>query len=88
MTLLPADGAFNPSIQETEACRSLSSRSALSTEKVPKQPSLVSEGNHQNQEAGEDVIEQEGHVAVPASRTRQLWSPSSRFRVKNRRKGL
>jgi hypothetical protein len=35
--------SLDPSIQETEACRSLSSRSGT-TEQVPRQPSLGSEG--------------------------------------------
>ena len=37
---------FNLSIQETEVCRSLSSRPTWSTKQVSEQPSLGSEGNH------------------------------------------
>ena len=38
---------------------------------------------------GKDLIEQGGHVAVPASsRTWQFWPHCYGFRVKDRRKGL
>jgi hypothetical protein len=50
---MPAEGVFNPSTQETEACLSLSSRSAWSTEQVPGWLSLGSDGK---QKADEGVI--------------------------------
>jgi hypothetical protein len=56
--------SFNPITQETEAWRSLSSRPASSTEQVPEQQSLGSEGNHWKQKADEDVIGQGGHVST------------------------
>lgn len=51
-----------PSIQETEAWRSLNSRSAWYTEQVPGQEHLRSRGNHHNQKASEEVIEPGGHL--------------------------
>ena len=54
-------------LQKTEACRFLSSSPAWFTGLVPGQPSLSGTGNHQIQKAGEGVIEQGGHVPVPAS---------------------
>jgi len=79
--------AFSPSTQKAEAGRSLSSRPAWSTEEVPKQPSLGREGNHRTQKAGEDVIEQGGHVPAPASsRTRKLRPRGSGFRVNDRKR--
>jgi hypothetical protein len=81
--------AFNSSIQETEACSSLSSRPGWSTEQVSGQPSLGSEGNHQKQEAGKDVLEQEDHVPAPECiRTWPLWPSDSSFRVKDKRTEL
>ena len=54
-------------------------------EQVPGQPSLGSEGVGK-QKAGDNVIEQGGHVPAPASsRTWQLQPCGSGFRVKNRR---
>lgn len=47
---------LNPTTQETETRRSLSSRSVL--EQVVRQQSLGSEGSYQNQKDGEDVVEQ------------------------------
>jgi hypothetical protein len=56
-----------------------------STEQVPGQPSLGSEGVGK-QKAGDYVREQGGHVPAPASsRTWQLWNCVSGFRVQNRR---
>lgn len=46
--------AFNPSNQETEAYRSLGSRPAWSTEKVPRQLRLGSEEKHGKQKAVEN----------------------------------
>jgi hypothetical protein len=80
--------AFNPTSQKAEAGGSLSLRPAWSTEQVPGHPSLATEGNHQNQKADEDVIEQVGHVSASAiNRTWQRWPCGYDFRVKYRRKG-
>lgn len=43
---------------------SLSLRLAWSTDPVSGQPKLASEGNHQTQKAGKDVIELGDHVLV------------------------
>ena len=55
---------FNPSTQEAEAGRSLSSRPAWSAEQVPGQPGIGSEGNHNKEKASKDVIEQGDHVSA------------------------
>jgi hypothetical protein len=73
---------YHPSTQKAEAGRSLNARPVWAIDWVPGQPSLSSEGH---QKAGEDVIEQVGHVPAPASsRTWQTWSHGSQFRVKDR----
>lgn len=59
--------AFNPSTLKAEAGRSLHSRS---TERVPGQPSLRSEGNNKKQKSGEDVLQRGGHV--PAQQAAEL----------------
>jgi hypothetical protein len=56
-----------------------------STEQDPEQSSLGSEGVGE-QKAGDNVIEQGGHVLAPASsRTPQFQPCGSGFRVNNRR---
>ena len=56
-----------------------------STEQDPEQPILGSEGVGE-QKAGDNVIEQGGHVTVPASsRILQFQPYGSDFRVNNRR---
>ena len=76
---------FDPSIQETEPCRSLSSRSMDRLSLALGQPSLGSEGVGK-QKAGDNVLEQGGHVLSPgSSRTQQLHPCGSGFRVQNRR---
>jgi hypothetical protein len=81
--------AFNFRTMEVESGRSPNSRPAWSTEIVSGQPSISSEGKHGKQKAGEDAIGKRGHVPVPASsRTWQLRSHGSGFKVKIRRKGL
>ena len=55
---------YHPSTQKAEAGRSLNARPVWAIDWVPGQPSLSSEGH---QKAGEDVIEQGGHVPAPAS---------------------
>ena len=47
---------FNPGTGKAEAGGALSLRPAWSAERVPEQPDLSSEGNHREQEVGEDVI--------------------------------
>jgi hypothetical protein len=59
---------FNPSIQETEPYRSLSSRSA--TEEVPGQPSI---GSGVGKQKAGDLIDQGRHIPALASvRTQEL----------------
>jgi hypothetical protein len=52
---------------------------------VPGQPSLDSDGVGKHK-TGDNVIDQGGHVPAPAnSRSEQLWSCGSGFRIQNRR---
>jgi hypothetical protein len=56
----------------------------LCTEKIPRQPSLVSRCLRK-QKAGDNVIEQGDHApALISSRTWKLWPCDYGFRVKNR----
>lgn len=51
--------------------------------------SLGSEGNHEKQRAGENVIKTSSHVpALASSKTWLRWPCGSGFRMKDRRKGL
>jgi hypothetical protein len=69
--------------QEAEPCKSLVQDQ--STEQVPGQLNLGSEGDGK-QKAHDNVREQGGHVPTPvSSRTQQLWPCVSGFRVQNRR---
>ena len=56
---------FNPSTGKAEAGGTISLRSACSTEQVQDQQNLGSEGNNHKEKAGEDVIEQWGHIRAP-----------------------
>ena len=72
--------AFNPSMQEAEPCRSLSSN--LSTEQVSGQLNLSSEGARK-QKAANNVTEQWNYVLAQASsRTQLLWLCGSLFKDK------
>lgn len=71
---------FNHSTQETETF--IFRVQGQSTEHVPRQLILGSEGDRR-QEAGEDVTGQEGYVLAPTnSRTQQFWSCG--FKIKSR----
>jgi hypothetical protein len=77
---------FDPSIQETEPGRSLSSRSIYT---ASSRTAKLRQGGVGKQKTGNDVIEQGGHAPAPASsRTWQLQSCGSDFIVKKRRRLL
>ena len=56
-------------------CRSLNPRPVWSTEQVPEQSVLGSEGNHEKQKVGKEGTEQAGHLPAPASSKVWLLRP-------------